>query len=326
MSKLIRFPARLNYWPTDVLSLADAMLASDADTVVCDGSALKWAMPIGLCGLAATCQKLHDRGQPVQFDGLPGNMANYFERMDVFDHCHVAHHNSIQRLNRSASLLELRCLTTPEEINGIANPLVTAITGQMMSGRDDAEDPERMRARPSDRLAQTLHYIISELLENALTHAQAHGFRGAQVWVAANFFPATGAVRIGVVDTGCGFLKSLERHERVRAKPTDGQAIATALEPYVSCNKAVGIMDDSSNQGIGLTVSAAIAEASGGWLEVNSGSASVKASPRRVASGTKSWQGAALDVCLSRDRLLGLDLPRIIRPFQRLPRPRLRFE
>jgi hypothetical protein len=50
-----------------------------------------------------------------------------------------------------------------------------------MEGRDDAEDPEGMRIRPSERLAQTFHYVVSELLENAVTHAQAHGFVGARV-------------------------------------------------------------------------------------------------------------------------------------------------
>jgi C4-dicarboxylate-specific signal transduction histidine kinase len=322
-----RFPERLNYWHNNVLPLTASMLADDSTTIVCDGSNLKWVMPLGLCGLAAACHTLHERGQSIRFDGLTSNMQNYFERMDVFEHCHIDHRKCNRRADHADSLVELRCLSAVSEISSVATSIVKAITGQMMVGRDDTEDPEGMTIRPSERLSLNLHYVFSELLENALTHSQAHGYSGACVWVAANYFARSGTVRIGVVDTGCGFLKSLKSNERVRERPTDGRAIETALEPFVSCNKAVGIMSDSSNQGIGLTVSAQIAAAAGGWIEVNSGSASVKASsPRRSAESHLSWQGAALDVVMSREQLLTLDLRQIIRPYQRVPKPRLRFE
>lgn len=324
----LRVPPRLESWHTQILPLVAEMLDQSSTSITCDAAQLKFAMPIGLCGIAAACHSLHEQAQSVRFENLTGSMENYLERMDVFGHCHIQHRARIRRSNLVDSLVELKCLSRPSEIPDIANSIVVALTGQMMEGQDDSDTSDGMRPLPSERLGANLNYVFSELLENALTHGRARGYGSARVWVAANYLPKSHQVRIGVVDTGCGFLNSLQGHERVRRNPTHAEAIAAALEPYVSCNRAVGILDDSSNQGIGLTVSAQIARAAAGWVELNSGNTSLREAWHRTVSRSPncSWQGAALDVVMSRDKLLDLDLTALIRPYQRDPRPNLRFE
>lgn len=322
----ISFPAKLDSWPHHVLPLAEKLLTTETESIVCDGAALNWIHPVGLCGLAATCNVLAERGVTVSFVNLSSSMSSYFERMDVFDHCKIDHENTRQRRDLSHRLLEVKCLDSPSEVHKIAGSLVATITGQMMQGQDDRADPDGMRARPSERLSLSLQYVLSEILENAVTHAQARGFSRAKVWIAANYYEQNSVVRVAFVDTGCGFLQSLRFDERVIESPMHITAIRRALEPFVSCNRAVGILDDSSNQGIGLTVCADIARETGGRLLVGSGNTTWNATGKIEYPHFGIWQGAAVDIMLHRDKLLTLDLPSLIAPYQVESRPALRFE
>jgi hypothetical protein len=325
---VIAFPQKLESWPHDVLPLVEKLLdpdSIDSGLVVCDATPLESVLPIGLCGLAASCNVLASRGTTVKFENLSTGMQSYFDRMDVFDQCHIAYESTIQRHGGSDRLLEIRCLDSPSEVHRVAGPLVVAITGQMMRGQEDSEDADGMRGKPSERLALSLEYVMSELLENAVTHAQANGFRHAKVWIAANYYDENNLVRVAFVDTGCGFQQSLRFDDGVKESPNDLTAIRRALEPFVSCNRGVGILDDSSNQGIGLTVCADIARETGGRLIVSSGNATLNATSNVNYPHFGYWQGAALDVVLHRDQLLNLNLSSVVRPYQPETRPRLRF-
>jgi len=325
---VIVFPKKLESWPHDVLPLVEELLDPDSvesESVVCDASKLEWILPIGLCGLAASCSVLAGRGITVRFENLTASMKSYFDRMDVFDQCHIEFESTIQRQDRSDRLLEIKCLDSPAQVHRVAGPLVAAITGQMMRGHEDPEDPEGMKAKPSERLAVSLEYVMSELLENAVTHAQANGFAHAKVWIAANYYEQNNMVRVAFVDTGCGFQQSLRFDHDVQESPNDLTAIRRALVPFVSCNRGVGILDDSSNQGIGLTVCADIARETGGRLIVGSGKASLNATSNISYPHFGHWQGAAVDVMLHRDQLLNLDLSTVVRPYQAETRPQLRF-
>lgn len=320
------FPRTFASGANEILPFLSTLVDDESQAVVIDAARLRFVAPLGICGLAAGCHVLHERGQAVRIVGLSNSLENFFDRMDVFKYCHIEHEPRVARAPMEDALVEVRCLATEGEANDVAVAIGNAMTGRIMRGQDDPEDPEGMQPRLSERLSLPLNYVLSELLDNAVTHARRDGFGGAQVWVAANYYPSQGLVRMAVVDNGCGFLRSLAGHEKVRGNPTDRHAIATALEPFVSCNREVGILDSSANQGIGLTVSRDIAAASDGHIEVFSGSGGVCTRPQRRFEGLPYWQGSALDVCLSRNRLLELDLRRIVGPYQREPRPRLRFQ
>ena len=172
-----------------------------------------------------------------------------------------------------------------------------------------------------------LRYVLVELLENALTHARERGYERSAVWVAANYFPRTDEVRFAFVDNGCGFLESLRDHPEVRRHASDARAIKVAMEPFISSNRGVGILDETSNQGIGLTISRDIVLDSAGYIRITSGSSSIKqdiASQKNFTHASR-WQGSIVEVKLRRDSLLNVGLGGIAARYQHAPTPGIQF-
>src|SRR5487761_1564911 len=322
-----RFPARLG--PTanpELLSFLTRLLDDYDDEVRCDASDLTFVMPVGICALACACHQLHDRGQTVFFDGVPPQLDRFLERMDVFEHCHVAHEPTCERYPRKDSLVEVTRLEAQADVPAAAQRLVQAMTGCLLQGLSDEEDPDRMRARPSEHLTNMLRYMLVEMLENALTHGRREGHGNASVWVSATYYPKTGDVRLAFVDDGCGFLATLKDHPEVRDAPSDLRAMQAAIRPFVSSNRAVGILDETSNQGIGLTITTDIAVESQGYLRITSGSASVRHDGEGCRGSQHghgcSWQGAIVETKLSRNALISVDLGGIASRYQKAPRPK----
>jgi signal transduction histidine kinase len=215
-----------------------------------------------------------------------------------------------------------------EDVSGTATRLAQAMTGHLFYDIPDEEDPDGMYARPSLETMNLLRYVLAELLENALTHARSEGFGGASVWVAANYYRSTGELCLAVVDNGCGFLRSLGQHPNVRIHPSDALAIRTALEPFVSRNRAVGILNAPSNQGIGLTMSRDIVVKSDGIVSITSGSGSVWDHQYGRSSWERRlpWQGAIIDAKLRRDALLNIALADIASQYHQAIKPNLLYE
>lgn len=87
-----KFPARLGPMANaELLRFLERLLDDYDDELRCDASDLTFAMPVGICALACVCHRLYDRGQAIFFDGVPAELDRFLERMDVFEHCHVAH-------------------------------------------------------------------------------------------------------------------------------------------------------------------------------------------------------------------------------------------
>lgn len=323
-----KFPARLG--PTanaELLNFLGSLMDDYDEEVRCDASELTFVMPVGICALACVCHQLHSRGQTVFFDGVPPELDRFLERMDVFEHCYVAHENVCERHPREDSLVEVRRLDEPGHVPEAAQRLVQAMTGCLMQGLSDEEDPEGMRARPSEHLMIMLRYILVELLENALTHGRRAGYGNSSVWVAATYYPKTGDVRLAFVDDGCGFLATLRDHPDVRDAPSDLRAMQAAIRPFVSSNKGVGILDETSNQGIGLTITTDIAVESQGYLRITSGTASVRhdGTGERGHEHQCAWQGAIVEAKLSRNALLDVNLGGIASRYGTATKPKLRY-
>ncbi|MBL3589161.1 MAG: sensor histidine kinase [gamma proteobacterium endosymbiont of Lamellibrachia anaximandri] len=194
-------------------------------------------------------------------------------------------------------------------------------------GIDPDEPPDEMSGYTVfDRLVEPIQYSLCELLENALTHARRGSHGSAFVWVAGQYYRSSKIVRLGVTDNGCGFLASLKGHPELRRK-RHLDAILTALKPRVSCNRDLGIHDDSVNQGVGLTTVMRIAKHTGGRAVILSGNALHDTDGRSGSTPAGSiWQGVAVALEFRRDQLARTNFRELLPLVEGIPRIPLRFE
>lgn len=159
----------------------------------------------------------------------------------------------------------------------------------------------------------------------SLTHAQRHGFRGrARVWTAAQYYPSCDTVRLAVTDTGFGLLATLRGHPRLEAE-THFAAISAALLPRVSCNRSLGVRQDTVNEGIGLTTVHRIVDRSAGEMLVLTGNAYQRQSAGGFLASDTEWQGVAIAVEMRRESLRDLRIAELL-PLGDAAPPELRFE
>lgn len=316
--------------PDSLIGLCGIALAAD-DSVMLDARALRFADPFGLALLGATFYMLQQRGQTVRVAGLTDAVGGYLQRMDVFEgvelvDCALPRG---QRHDQSDGLVELTRLDQRSQIDRAANQLAGALVGRMPDIDPNEPCDEMSCVNTADRITIPISYALTELLNNAMSHARLKGHGDACVWVASQYYRSKGRLQLAVVDNGCGILETLRYHASLRDLPrkTDLDAILAALRPRVSCNRDLGVFSDSTNQGIGLTTTARIAEHAGGRLIVVSGAGyhDPLGCSRRLANSAR-WQGVAVALECQRDALLNVRIRELMPPIEGMPPLHLRFE
>lgn len=273
------------------------------DDIEVDAQRLKFVDPLGMTMLGATFYSAHEWGASVRVCGLPAEIGGYLRRMDVFEGVELIDcaDQPGRRHNRADALLELTRLERTANSDAVAYQIANALVGNFPDVDPDEPPDEMTGYTRFERLVEPLQYALTELLENALTHARRGGYPNANVWVASQYYPSNDLVRLGVVDNGCGFLGSLHGHPELR-RETHLDAILTGLRPRVSCNRELGIRNDSVNQGVGLTTTSRIADRAGGSLMIMSGDGLHRSiGPSGKMGPEQYWQGVgiALECCRS---------------------------
>jgi len=129
---------------------------------------------------------------------------------------------------------------------------------------------------------------------------------------------------LAVTDTGCGLLATLRGHPRLEAE-THFAAISAALLPRVSCNRSLGVRQDTVNEGIGLTTVHRIVDRSAGEMLVLTGNAYQRESAGGFLASDTEWQGVAIAVEMRRESLRDLRIAELL-PLGDAAPPELRFE
>lgn len=263
-----------------------------------DASVVKFIDVMGLTVLSALLSPLCAT-RTVRINWLSVTIAAYLERMNFFKHCPVGgveFSSTVTRSDLSRSLVEITSVST-SDTGTTASLLAVALTGSMTGLRPQPADfygaPDEFEA-----YCHPIQYALTEMLDNALTHALREGRFNASVYVAAQHYNED-LVRIGVADNGCGFFATLKGHPR---KPnSDVEAIELALEPFVSCNRDMGPYGESTNEGVGLTTTCNIAKAAGGGMTIVSGNArwTTTGGGTEFASGA-FWPGVAISFACKR--------------------------
>lgn len=299
---------------------------SEAITPVVDAKNLRFVDPFGICLLGATFHKLQRQGKQVNVIGLSPELAGYLQRMDLFQNVLIngKSHSVDLRHNRSDALVELTCLRDHHAVDHTANRLSKAIVGKLPEV-DPNEKPDEMTGMTTaERYQDPIQYSLSELLENALTHARRSGHSHACVWVASQYYPRTDEIKCAVVDDGCGFLETLKSHPKLSSH-THHSAILAAMQPRVSCNRALGIRSDTVNQGVGLTTTCRITLAAGGGMLIASGDALHATASSKTRTGS-FWTGVAISMNFYRQKLPDVRYRELLPPFDAAQLPPLRFE
>ncbi len=313
----------------DTVAVCDAIRDSENDSVVVDCSNLKFVDPFGIALLGATFNALQLQKRNVVVQNLSLSLQTYLSRMDVFKDVMLEGElptSAGVRHDRSKDLVELTCIDNKNTVDSTASRLADTIVGNLDGVNPNEPADEMSGCNTFDRMTEPIRYALSELLENALTHAKNGGYAQAKVWVASQYYPWNDCIQLGIVDNGCGFLRSLEQHPKLKFK-RHHDAILLALQPRISCNRDLQIGNESVNQGIGLTTTWRMAQITGGRLLLVSGDSFHDTSGKTGEfMGNNHWQGVAISLSCKRNRLASVRVRDLMPPIDTDTPVRLRFE
>lgn len=285
-------------------------IAASTGQVELDCSEVRFFDPFGMTMLACILETTAI-GRVIKMPWLSSNTASYLERMDFFERIDVADVDIPTdriRHDRRASLLEIKRIFGYEPSEPVAEQLATTIASTIL-GRPPEPASFDNPDTEHEQYYRPLRYSLSELIENALTHARRNGRGDAGVWIASQYFRNPAKVQIAVIDNGCGFLSTLHDHPELQDK-THRNAILTALKPKVSCNRDYGPFLESVNEGVGLTTTVRIAKATSGTVHIVSGDALVMESNSgslkrrdRATVLPATWDGVAISLSFEPARL-----------------------
>lgn len=324
-------PKRLTIdYPDELIELCRKALEAESNIELLAHD-LYFVDPFGIALLGATFYMLQQRDQAIQVSGLTENVSGYLQRMDVFHGVKLTNSKTQKgRHDRRDSLMELKRLDKRNQIDQAANQIANALVGKMPD-IDPSEPLDEMSGQnKADHITIPISYALAELLNNALSHARLKGYSDARVWIASQYYPQKGRLQLAVVDNGCGIFETLKEHSELSKyqRKTDLEAILAALHPRVSCNRDLGIHEDSENAGIGLTTTSRIADRANGHLAIISGAGfhHPKKCSRQLINNVR-WQGVAIALECQRDALLNVRVSELLPPREEtMPHIDLRFE
>jgi hypothetical protein len=159
-----------------LVRITTALVDDYSPTVECNAEDLITAEPVALCLLAAAFGQLERRGQSARIRGLRPEVKENLERLDVLREWLPERPQQLRPAEHGDSQSTLRAcrVATLGEANDLANLLSREIAAFVPAddlGAIVEADPSLHRYRVVE---QPLGYVITELLDNSLSHASEH--------------------------------------------------------------------------------------------------------------------------------------------------------
>lgn len=227
-----------------------------------------------------------DNKENIIFDKVTATSGHYLERMGLFRILKKESQFKIKEHESAGRFIPLTQIRTSEELTIFIIDMIPLLH----LGKRDAE---------------TLGYIVSELVRNVLEHAESEN--GALV--AAQYYSNKNIIRIGITDTGLGIRKTINISHRSK---DDLEAILLALTPGITgtTSKEGGT---EQNAGAGLFFIKSITYVNKSLFFIYSGTAFFKLLKRNVSkkiklqvdpvkdkhasvTGLPKWQGTVIGV------------------------------
>lgn len=225
--------------------------------------------PMVTAAVAAAGLRSLGAGKPITIEDIPATASTrYLHRMGLFDVLGIDPGLPLVAREEAGRFVPLRVIRSGVELSAFIIDLVPLF-------------------HTEPRQAEPIQYVISELARNALEHSGP----APTVVVAAQVFPKSGVVAIGVADAGRGIRESL-----AAAYPTqdDLTAIQLALRPGITgTTRRVGGTAD--NAGAGLFFCKAMAYTSRNYMVMYSGSGLYKLKRRPVEGQLLIYHDANFD-------------------------------
>lgn len=298
-----------------VLPIVQSIQTNESKLIDINAKKVTFIDPVGMCLLASLCGELKKSNRELKLHCLNTNLESYLSRMDLLSQCGHNYNEKHGRLDRSDSLLEVKCISEQSDVDSFSRRMSRSIVGKAPNFDENSSPDPMTGKKPHEQLESNLIYLFNELLENALTHGKKYGYRECKVHIASQYYPKNDRLKIGIVDNGCGFYKTLEKHQQ--APNSDFEAIKLALKPYTSCNRDVGIMQDSINEGVGLTVISRIIQQASGTLTLFSGNALNEYKKGNLISNFESkielWRGVGISIDVPRKKLKKLLYAQVVK-------------
>lgn len=329
----IKIPPRLTASHfAQTIALAKQISDSTESRITLDASGLLFIDPFTISLFASAGEKFSQNGGSLEVVNLPAKLSSYLTRMDFLSLPWIVNNaaSNANRNNQTHSLVELKNVSGDVDTDRLANELTNAILGQIPNLDENEPRDEMTGSNSWDKSFIPICHIFSEILQNSVTHGRRHGYQDSKVWLCAQYYGNSDEIFIGIVDNGCGILGSLNNHERLDPK-TDENALLLALEPGISCNRAVGVFSSATNAGAGLTITYRLARETEGSMLMVSGKSAItllKDGNSSVAStNLPNWQGTALSISFKRTKLLDVNFSALM-PIDHVARkaPIIRFE
>lgn len=242
---------------------------------------------------------------PSSFKAPDTDVNRYMQRVNFFECCpdfKSLGEESFRRHDPSGRFVPITVINSLEKTDAVAQQIVRVIFSQ---GRFPGE--------------AEVKYALTELMDNALQHAQSPIGCISQTQLYANNF-----IEGIILDCGMGIRKHLSGNRAVASEiATDEKAIEKALQPFISGTHNRPKTEEKSkyggyhNAGLGLSVCSKLMSLSGGFLQVISGDSSIKVTPAGVQRAPiAGWPGTLIVFRINYQKLARI--PDIIREFDLL--------
>lgn len=217
--------------------------------LVLDAGGLTFASPLDLVVAGAWATRHAAEGGPVTFI-MPADdpAATYIDRMDLVSTLNSVgvrvegRQPHVRRADRRDALIELTPICAASEVSAFARRCYELVARHI--GCQEAVATFEM---------------VAELLENAVEHANSP----TTAFAAAQVYPTSRRLALGVADAGIGIRAHLTRNPKYAALKTDSTAIKWAMKP--------GVTGTREFRGNGLDNLVRVAGRYGGHLVMRSG-------------------------------------------------------
>lgn len=249
---ILTIPSHIN--ANGVYPFLDALASyRDVPEIQLDFSQLQRVSPAGLAALTAWVTYRHKNRLgtiPINIEVCP--ILTYLQRMNLPQLCGWSlGDENFQRHQGTCRFLPLSAIG--HNVDDLGADFAECIA----PGGEDYD-------HPAAGLYDAAFYLITEMANNVRQHSQGDGF------VAAQTTALDGFIRIAIADCGQGITASFRNAGYLWAQDTsDRICINKALDARISSK------GQPSNEGVGLTLSARVANLMGGHILISSGTGGV---------------------------------------------------